>query len=289
MIFQAFLWCSWVWAMNTLQIRHEIVFGHHMLFYSTFRIGSILLRAVFTPLAVLNRTIILPNVEVLWPVMMPHGPCHRTLICGIVLRAIVIDPVARAFEIVGTMHSRFVDDSELRITNFWPQSKTDGWKTHPLTHLPRTVYSSGGEWSWGGDLRNYAGWHVQMPSIKFCHRTLICGIVLHTIVIDPVARAFEIVGTMHKSFVDTQLAMVIKFSSAMTLHLKWICNRLPNKYVPTRYRSSISRRSRSHIAATLNNIFWIGYLKKPLLWEVLAMQLYLKAQVLPDCLAMDAG
>ena len=112
--------------MNTLQVRHEIVFGHHMLFYSTFRISSILLRVVFTPLAVLNRTIILPNVEVLRPVMMPHGPCHRTLICGIVLRTIVIDPVARAFAIVGTMHSCFVDDSELRITNFWPQSKTDG-------------------------------------------------------------------------------------------------------------------------------------------------------------------
>ena len=112
--------------MNTLQVQHEIVFGHHMLSYSTFRIGSILLRAVFTPLAVRNRTIILPNVELLRPVMMPHGPCHRTRICGIVLHAIVIDPVARAFEIVGTMHSCFVDDSELRITIFWPQSKTDG-------------------------------------------------------------------------------------------------------------------------------------------------------------------
>ena len=116
MIFQAFLWCSWVWAMNTLQVRHEIVFGHHMLFYSTFRIGSILLRAVFTPLAVLNRTIILPNVEVLQPVMTPHGPCHCTRICGIVLHAIIIDPVAPAFAIVGTMRSCFVDDSELLIS-----------------------------------------------------------------------------------------------------------------------------------------------------------------------------
>ena len=130
-----------------------------------------------------------------------------------------------------------------------------------------------------------------MPSIKFCHRTLICAILLRTIVIDPEARAFEIVGTMHRSFVDTQLATVIKFSSAMTLHRNWICNRLPNKYVPTRYRSSISRyfcRSRSHIAATFTDIFWIGYLKKPLIEELLAMRLYLKGQVLPDCLAMDA-